>query len=264
MLRVTATLSLVLFLAACTAAPIYQTYASAFGNYDEVFDATVTVLDQYSLLRVVDRDTGLVVGEMMPDNRFVDPTRREIIARIHKRANYNDVEVRVIYSIEDGQLSVHGGVPNYQWRRVDLDDRLQQQLTTEIKERLSGDAWVGKSNPSIPPAAAPEPPSLADEISATDAEIIQVIQTRRVTLDFDERPLDEVFDFIRDITGLNVVLARSAQDAVANGGASITLKVEDVLLEEALDLMRLASTAPFEVRVRSGALVVSAPVSEVR
>ena len=127
---------------ACTSPPVYQTYATAFGDYDRVFDATVQTLDKYSLLREVDRETGTVVGEMKPDGRFFDPTRREIVARILRRENYNEVQVRVVYSVEEGEpVGREGYAPTYQWRRLDFDKDLELKLSNEINEQLSGRAW---------------------------------------------------------------------------------------------------------------------------
>ena len=70
--------------------------------------------------------------------------------------------------------------------------------------------------------------------------------------------LEEVFDFLREIAGINIVLARTAREAIANLDPRVSLKLDNVKLGAALELIQETCTVPLQVEVRHGVLVVSA------
>jgi len=68
-----------------------------------------------------------------------------------------------------------------------------------------------------------------------EPKVTEVLQTKRVTLNFPDTPLAEAVAFLQDISGLNLVLLPE----VAPEGA-ISLRLRDVSLQSALELMLLA------------------------
>ena len=56
---------------------------------------------------------------------------------------------------------------------------------------------------------------------------------QRVTFDFQDTPFDEVVNFLRQVTGTNIIVAPTVQGAAAGGGA-VTLKVKDMRYGDAL------------------------------
>ena len=78
-------------------------------------------------------------------------------------------------------------------------------------------AWFGISTfLSHKPAAPPAPPSAA------------TLDTRKISVNFVKTPFSEVLDFIRDVTGLNIVLSKKAEEEL--GKKEITLRVKKIQL----------------------------------
>ena len=59
-----------------------------------------------------------------------------------------------------------------------------------------------------------------------------VLDTRKVTLNFDQTPFDEVVSFLRDITGLKYMTSMGL-----DGTVGITLRLRNVSLRSVLDLL---------------------------
>jgi hypothetical protein len=96
---------------------------------------------------------------------------------------------------------------------------------------------------------------LAATATAQDAgrdEAVRKLSTLKVSVEFDKIRLQDALDYLRDVSGLNVVVAPSA--LAKEGDATVSLKAKDLSVKSVLKLMLhgrgLAATW------RDGALVV--------
>lgn len=78
-------------------------------------------------------------------------------------------------------------------------------------------------HPALTSARPGDPPFLQD--------YREVLETRKVTLNFPDVPLDEVVSFLQDVTGLNIVLTPGA------GERRLALRVRDIPLYDAIVLV---------------------------
>ena len=84
------------------------------------------------------------------------------------------------------------------------------------------------------------------------AEVLRKLDTMKVSVDFEDVKLLEALDYLRDFTGLNLVVLPKAMEKDAD--AKIRLKVKDLNVKSVLKLL-LASRG-LTVTYRDGALVV--------
>ncbi|MCO5168832.1 MAG: hypothetical protein M9894_21035 [Planctomycetes bacterium] len=63
-------------------------------------------------------------------------------------------------------------------------------------------------------------------------EVAHRLESSRIAMNLDQRPLTEALNFVQDVTGLNIIL-----DPRAPGDARVSLRVEDVSVAEALDAL---------------------------
>src|SRR6185295_3368355 len=84
-------------------------------------------------------------------------------------------------------------------------------------------------------------PVLAQEGGAeTDprkAEVVNKLNTMRVSVDFANQTLEEAISFLRDFTGLNIIVDAEVYKSQSEDQLKITLKVKDLLLKSVLKLM---------------------------
>ncbi len=69
------------------------------------------------------------------------------------------------------------------------------------------------------------------------AEIMSKLRTMKVSLDFRDTPLQDVIDFIREMTGINFVIDQKVYEETEADKLTITIKVDDLELRSALKLM---------------------------
>jgi hypothetical protein len=67
--------------------------------------------------------------------------------------------------------------------------------------------------------------------------ILNKLNTMRVTVDFKDTPLDEVLNYLRDFTGLNIVVDPEVSTKFTLDQLKVTLRVNDLLLKSTLKLM---------------------------
>jgi hypothetical protein len=96
--------------------------------------------------------------------------------------------------------------------------------------------------------------AMAATVRADDsrAETIRKLDTMKVSVDFEDVKLPEALDYLRDFTGLNLVVLPKAMEK--EGDTKIRLKVKDLSVKSVLKLL-LASRG-LTVGYRDGALVV--------
>jgi general secretion pathway protein D len=78
-------------------------------------------------------------------------------------------------------------------------------------------------------------PGITQEIEQEPVEIQhikRVLETRTVTLSFQETPLAQVISFLQDITGLNITI-----DPAIDAQVTLTLRLRDIILKNALQLI---------------------------
>lgn len=63
----------------------------------------------------------------------------------------------------------------------------------------------------------------------------RLIDNAKISVNFQAAPFDECLDFLRDVTGLNIVLSKEAQKAYAE--EELSLRLKQVKLKSVLELM---------------------------
>jgi type II secretory pathway component GspD/PulD (secretin) len=86
-------------------------------------------------------------------------------------------------------------------------------------------------------------------------EITRRLESQQITLNFDQTPFDEAINFLRDITGLNYVLTGDAQDLVENESVTVSLRLRNITLKNALSLI-LASNETLTYRIENGVIKI--------
>jgi hypothetical protein len=84
-------------------------------------------------------------------------------------------------------------------------------------------------------------PALAQEgTSETDPrrqEVLNKLNTMRVTVDFTNSTLEEAISYLRDFTNLNIIVDAEVYKNQSEDQLKVTLKVKDLLLKSVLKLM---------------------------
>ncbi len=68
-------------------------------------------------------------------------------------------------------------------------------------------------------------------------EVVNKINSMRVSVDFANVPIEEALNFLRDFSGLNIVLDAEVHAKLSEDQLKVTLKVKDLLLKSVLKLM---------------------------
>ncbi len=76
-----------------------------------------------------------------------------------------------------------------------------------------------------------------NETDAKKAEVVNKLNTMRLNLDFKDSTLDDVLNYIRDVSGLNIVVDAEVSQKLNPEQLKITLRVKDLLLKSCLKLM---------------------------
>jgi type II secretory pathway component GspD/PulD (secretin) len=75
------------------------------------------------------------------------------------------------------------------------------------------------------------------EIDPKHREVLNKLNSMRVTVDFKDNTLDEALGFLRDFSGLNIVIDAEVSEKLAPEQMKVTLRVKDLLLKSTLKLM---------------------------
>src|SRR5579872_956539 len=68
-------------------------------------------------------------------------------------------------------------------------------------------------------------------------EVVDKLNTMRVTVDFSNIALEEAISYLRDFTGLNIIVDAEVYKNQSEDQLKVTLKVKDLLLKSVLKLM---------------------------
>ena len=97
-------------------------------------------------------------------------------------------------------------------------------------------------------------PARAEDPDDAKAKIQNQLETTKISLEFTDAGLNEVVDFLHEVTQINIVLSKEVQQRVREGELKITLRLEDLQLRAALKLM--LSLHDLTAVVRSGVLLI--------
>lgn len=87
---------------------------------------------------------------------------------------------------------------------------------------------------------------------AAAAELAVALDERRVSVSFDRTPFAEAIDFVRDVTGLNIVVSKEAAKELEE--REITLRVKKVTLRSCFELLLELAHEELRYGVRHGVL----------
>ncbi len=102
-------------------------------------------------------------------------------------------------------------------------------------------------------AAQGERRAVSDE-AAQKQEILRKLETTKVTLDFTGTSLQDVMDFLREMTGLNFVIDPRVTDNLTAEQLAVTIRLTDVSLKSALRI--ILKMRELTLIYRHGVLVV--------
>ncbi len=85
-------------------------------------------------------------------------------------------------------------------------------------------------------------------------EIVRKVNSMRLSVDFSGIPLEEALNFLRDFSGLNIVVDAEVHAKLTEDQLKVTLKVKDLLLKSILKLM--LSPKDLSATVRDGVLLI--------
>lgn len=80
-------------------------------------------------------------------------------------------------------------------------------------------------------------PVWADDADETKSKIMNRLENTKISLDFKDTALDEVVDFLHEVTQLNFVLSKSVREKSKAGELKVDVKLADMQLKSALRLM---------------------------
>lgn len=82
-------------------------------------------------------------------------------------------------------------------------------------------------------------PAAAQDDSSDEAKkrIVEKLNSMRVTLDFTNQSLDDVVNYLRDYSGINMHIDSEVRTKFSEDQLKITIKVKDLLLKSALKLV---------------------------
>jgi type II secretory pathway component GspD/PulD (secretin) len=89
-----------------------------------------------------------------------------------------------------------------------------------------------------------------------EEKIKNKLENQKVTLSFTDTPFAEAINFLRDVTGLNIVIAPSAWDVVQAEDLRVDLKIKDVRLKNALMLI-LRIKEEFTYKIKNGVVYIT-------
>jgi hypothetical protein len=93
-----------------------------------------------------------------------------------------------------------------------------------------------------------------EEDRAYARELRHTLDTRRVTVNFDGITFKEALDFLRDVSGLNIVVSKDALAAI--GEKEVHIRLRDVRLRSCLEVLLQQLDPDLRYGVRHGVLVI--------
>lgn len=75
------------------------------------------------------------------------------------------------------------------------------------------------------------------EVDTRKSEIVNKLSTMRISVNFEGIPLSDALSFVREFSGINIVVGAEVGESLSDEQLRITLKVKDLLLKSVLKLM---------------------------
>ena len=97
--------------------------------------------------------------------------------------------------------------------------------------------------------------------SPEEQRIRQTLTGRKVTINFPNTSFDDAINFLRDITGLNYVIAAPAAEALAANAVTINLRLRDITLKNALELI-LSQAKDLVYKIKHDAVYINTKDAE--
>ena len=69
------------------------------------------------------------------------------------------------------------------------------------------------------------------------AEVVRKLSSMKISMDFQDRPMEEVLAFLRDFSGLNIVVDAEVSTSLGEDQLKITMRVKELTLKSVLKLM---------------------------
>lgn len=98
--------------------------------------------------------------------------------------------------------------------------------------------------------------SIAPEDKEAAIRIVRQLDGRKISVAFEDTPFDDALDFLRDVTGLNVVVSRKAREKLEGEKAEIDLKVKDLKVRQVLELVLQGVHDDLRYGIRHGVLFI--------
>lgn len=86
-------------------------------------------------------------------------------------------------------------------------------------------------------AVALAAPVRADDADETKAKILNSLENTKISLDFNDSSIEEVIDFLHEVTKINFVLSKDVREKAKNGELKVDVKLSEMQLKAALKLV---------------------------
>jgi hypothetical protein len=149
----------------------------------------------------------------------------------------------------------HVQAADARWRRAELLASLNKTEETKAELEALAKEFPKKYAAAVKRALA-DVPAFVKQRDRNRAE--KILESRPVTLNFPNTPLEEVVSFLQDITGLNVVLLPSADPVLP-----ISLRLKNVKLAAALKLI-LAADGDLEHKIVRNTILIGKDMDAVK
>lgn len=80
-------------------------------------------------------------------------------------------------------------------------------------------------------------PAWAGDVDETKSKIVNRLENTKISLDFKDTNLEEVIDFLHEVTDINFVLSKEVREKAKGGELKVDVKLADMQLKAALKLM---------------------------
>lgn len=159
----------------------------------------------------------------------------------------------------DSELQKSKVKASYNVENVSLSDALV--ILTKLTETVYDVDRVGvyirrKSSPALENLLYRGADQLFSK-SAVSSEVQRRLKNQRLDFNFNDTPVPDCINFLRDITGLNFVVTRDAAPLVEKKGSFVNLRIRSVTIENALNLM--LNQVGLSWRSQQGVVLIIAP-----
>lgn len=80
-------------------------------------------------------------------------------------------------------------------------------------------------------------PARAEDVDNSKKEILGKLESTKISLDFNDAALEEVIDFLHEVTGINFVMSKTVQEKSRGGELKVDIRLDELPLRTALKLM---------------------------